>query len=116
MFDPPRQRGKKFSAVVGMILGLMGLGGCWLGGWLAVGIHVVVIIIAYLKIGILAAIISAVLPMVAEIYWLFRTWHDGELICHLFRWGMLAFAVLTPVVVLSLVFGGILAERSEQVP
>jgi hypothetical protein len=75
--------------------------GCLLGGLsqlalsaLGIIIHVVTIIIAFKASGLFAAIISAGLPVLAQIYWLYKIWSVSGIFFNIFTIAIIVYLVL----------------------
>lgn len=52
-------------------------------------VHIIAIVMAYNLKGTIASIITLILLVGSELYWLISTWDRSEMFCHYFRLGVL---------------------------
>jgi hypothetical protein len=90
---------KAGAAVLGCLLG--GISRLALGG-LGVCIHVFTVIIAYKISGLFAAIVSAGLPVLAQIYWVYKIWSTSGVFFNLYTIAIIAYLALWVIFIAAL--------------
>lgn len=92
---------------------IMGISGIvlWIGG---VAIHVWTIIIAYMSGGIISAVVTAIMPIISQIYWVFRSINLSGVILNKYSFTVFSYVFFLALVYTIMIIFGIIADKKEK--